>query len=706
MSPEQATADKEITGRSDIYSLASVLYEMLAGQPPHLGGSAQQIIMKIIAESPQPVTALRKSVPPNVAAAIARALEKLPADRFPGAQAFAEALKNTAFTLPSMAASTVTASGERWKLRAAVPLAIAAMLLLVLAAWGWLRPEPTASVARFDLDPGAATPTPGSDIVISPDGSLIAFTGVVGNDAPALYVRRLDGDPDFRKIPGTEGANSAAPAFSPDSRSIAFRRPNNALVKLDLSGAGATVIANLGTEIGAYVHWGTPDQMVYSGGPRGLFRVSAAGGPPEFLHKTVGAQRHSFLLPDGSGVLYSTSAQGVMVLDFRSDSAALLVPNAIHPTYIATGHLLYIGQEGGLFAIPFDLRSHRITGTAAKVLDRVAAGTGRRGYSVSQQGILVYHEGASTFGAEATLTNALAVVDFSGVARRIELPAASRTMPRFSPSGDRIAFVNRSNRDGVARDIHVLDLASGTDTRLTFDGDNEDPIWSPDGKTILFTRSVGDDRRDLFIKPADNSSAERSVLAMPGWQSPDSWLKDGTILFSSAAQGGLFKLFSIRDSAPPRALLEGPTYERDISLSPDGRYAVYGSSNQGDVSLWITDYPAAKGKWQVTQMAGVAPRWSRDGFVYFWKTASAAMDSLFRARIDLAPTVVVRATEFVLALPISQTTRNWDLHPDGKRFVTSIREAPNAGQGGATPTSRYLIAVNWFAELKRRTERQ
>jgi WD40 repeat protein len=183
-------------------------------------------------------------------------------------------------------------------------------------------------------------------------------------------------------------------------------------------------------------------------------------------------------------------------------------------------------------------------------------------------------------------------------------------------------------------------------------------------------------------------------------------LKDGTILFSSAAQGGLFKLFSIRDSAPPRALLEGPTYERDISLSPDGRYAVYGSSNQGDVSLWITDYPAAKGKWQVTQMAGVAPRWSRDGFVYFWKTASAAMDSLFRARIDLAPTVVVRATEFVLALPISQTTRNWDLHPDGKRFVTSIREAPNAGQGGATPTSRYLIAVNWFAELKRRTERQ
>jgi serine/threonine-protein kinase len=703
MSPEQATADKEITGRSDVYSLASVLYEMLAGQPPHLGGSAQQIIMKIIAEEPQNVTALRKSVPPNVASAIVRALEKLPADRFQTAQAFAEALKNAAFTVPSMA-GRMAASGNHWKLRAAVPLAIAAMLLAVVAAWGWIRPEPSASVTRFDLNPGTATPTPGSDIVISPDGSLLAFAGVAGNEATALYVRRLDGDPDFRKIPGTDGANSASPTFSPDSRSIAFRRLNNALVRLDLSGAGATVIANLGTEIGTYLHWGTPDQIVYSGGPQGLFRVAAAGATPEFLRKAAGAQRHSFLLPDGSGVLFSLS-EGVLLLDFRTDSARLLVPNAIHPTYVATGHLLYVAHEGGLFAVPFDLGSHRITGTAVKLLDRVAAGTGQRGYSVSQTGTLVYNEGASAFTGDASRPNALAIVDFAGDVRRIELPSGTRSMPRFSPTGDRIVFA-QSMRGGRARDIHVFDITSRTDTRLTFDGDNLDPIWSPDGKEILFTRrlGVGEGGGDLFIKPADNSSAERSVVVMPGWQSPDAWLKDGTILFSSAAQGGLFKLFSIKDSTP-RAFLEGPTYERDMSLSPDGRYAVYGSSNQGEVSIWIADYPAAKGKWQVAPMPGAAPRWSRDGYVYFWKTASAAMDSLYRARVDLSPTVAVRAAEFVLALPVSQTTRNWDLHPDGNRFVTSIREAPNAGQAGA-PTSRYVIAVNWFAELKRLTERQ
>src|SRR5688572_15419136 len=150
MSPEQATADKEITGRSDVYSLASVLYEMLAGQPPHLGGSAQQIIMKIIAEPPQPVTALRKSVPPHVAAALARALEKLPADRFESAKAFADALANPLFT--GMRASAVGAAvrrpgGRWWTL---LPWATSVIALLA-AMFGWLRPASSTDVMRLVL---------------------------------------------------------------------------------------------------------------------------------------------------------------------------------------------------------------------------------------------------------------------------------------------------------------------------------------------------------------------------------------------------------------------------------------------------------------------------------------------------------------------------------------------------------------------------
>jgi len=134
MSPEQATAEKEITARSDVYSLASVLYEMLAGQPPHLGGSAQQIIMKIVTDQARPVTELRKAVPPNVAAALAKALEKLPADRFDSARAFAEALGNTHFTVEGTAAGLSSSTGGPWRRRFQAALAAVALLSVVLAA--------------------------------------------------------------------------------------------------------------------------------------------------------------------------------------------------------------------------------------------------------------------------------------------------------------------------------------------------------------------------------------------------------------------------------------------------------------------------------------------------------------------------------------------------------------------------------------------
>ncbi len=149
MSPEQATAEKDITGRSDIYSLGSVLYETLSGQPPHLGGSAQQIIMKIIADPLRPVAELRKSVPPNVAAAVARALDKLPADRFASAQAFADALINPGFVTVVGAGAAHAPGTSR---RAMAGLAALAVILLGTTLWGWLRPVPPKAVtSRYAL---------------------------------------------------------------------------------------------------------------------------------------------------------------------------------------------------------------------------------------------------------------------------------------------------------------------------------------------------------------------------------------------------------------------------------------------------------------------------------------------------------------------------------------------------------------------------
>ena len=195
MSPEQATADKEITGRSDIYSLGSVLYEMLTGNPPHTGSSAQQIIMKIIAEPVEPVTKYRKSVPPNVAAAVAKSLEKLPADRFESARAFGEALVNPGYTYASGAGSFAGGVGGnalKFK-RIAIATSLVAAGLLITVLWGWLRPvrESPGMVVRFRVTGGSDFRLTPARPAFSPDGRILVFRGMRGGTAMLLW-RALD----------------------------------------------------------------------------------------------------------------------------------------------------------------------------------------------------------------------------------------------------------------------------------------------------------------------------------------------------------------------------------------------------------------------------------------------------------------------------------------------------------------------------------
>ena len=93
MSPEQAMGEREITARSDVYALGAVLYEMLTGDPPFTGSTAQAIVARVVTESPRPLLPQRHTIPRQVEAAVLTALEKLPADRFATAAEFAEALR-------------------------------------------------------------------------------------------------------------------------------------------------------------------------------------------------------------------------------------------------------------------------------------------------------------------------------------------------------------------------------------------------------------------------------------------------------------------------------------------------------------------------------------------------------------------------------------------------------------------------------------
>jgi len=708
MSPEQATADRDLSPRSDIYSLACVLYEMLSGDPPHTGPTAQAILVRILTDQPRPVSETRTAVPPHVGAALMKALEKLPADRFESARAFGDALadENFSYTARTPGRGTAAVSAPRPRPARRGPLlalGAVAVLATAVAAWALLRPTPEPPVVRLDLSFGDLEPAPYSDVVISPDGTTLAVAGT-RNGEQAIWVRRIE-EADFTRLAGTETGRD--PSFSPDSRWLVFRRNSDqALVKVSAAGGGTITLHQGGDPSPYWPHWGTPDWIVFIS-PGGLFRVPATGGTPEGI---TGGGLWPFLLPDGSGVLHAQNG-AISFTDFVTDSSRVLVPNARHPSYVATGHLLYVAEDGGLFAVPFDLGRHEVTGPPVRVLDRVAATGVRRGYSISRDGVLVHHEGAAAMGGAAG-SRRFVILDFDGGTDTLRLPPGSFNDPRFSPDGRTLAY--RNVAQGDASRIFTFDLVSGTNTQITFEGEAFEPVWSPDGTRLVYSASgvEGADGVDLYIKPVDNSTEARQLLTRPGAQGPSGWLADGTILFTSfSADMADLLTVPVEGSGTPVPYLEAPWRELDLTVSPDGTLGAFGSNETGRPDVWIRNFPVPEGKWRVTTAgSGHSPRWSPDGqFVYFVRNGSPA-DSLFRVRIDRTPQggVVVRGEELVVALDIGGSA-NWDLHPDGRRAVVTVPVAaagPRPGAAAQAGPDRYLVVLNWFREMLSRTGQQ
>ena len=699
MSPEQATADKEISGRSDIYSLGSVLYEMLTGNPPHTGSSAQQIIMKIIAESVEPVTKYRKSVPPNVAAAVAKSLEKLPADRFESAKAFAEALGNTAFT--TMHATSVGGGvGGRSFKRAFIAMSLVAAVAtigLVAASAGWLREVPEEPFRRFDLAMGDVVPSLLSDVAISPDGSMLAMA-TNGSDQ-AIYLRHLDGDPEFRKLAGTESGFN--PAFSPDGQWIVFRKSSDrSLVKISVGGGGAVTLVPGGKFDPYFPQWGTSDEIIFfTAGSRVSYRVAASGGEVIPVPKVTSAI--NFPLPDGSGLLHTKAGQ-VALYDFKSDSSVALIPGGSAAVYLPSGHILYVSSEGGLFAVPFDLAKRRVKGAPVRVLERVGMSIISRGYSVSASGVLVQRDAP---GSGSAAENLLVIIDPGKGADTLRLPAARREKMRFSPNGRSLAmevFVSERNN---ATDIYTLDLVTGTYTQLTFADDYDQPVWSPDGRRLLFDMMAsGGTDEQLFIKPADNSAPERRLTMLKAGELQSAqWLDDTLLVFVADGPARGRDVFAIKadSGSVPVPILQTPANETAPQVSPDRRLIAFVSDETGANQVWLRDFPVPQGKWNLSRGGGSTPRWSADGrFVYFWRGAQP-LDSLFRVRIDRAPSMVVQAPELVVAMD-GDNLASWDLHPDGRRFIVTVPKVVGASSTGAS-SNRYLILQNFFGELRRLT---
>jgi len=702
MSPEQATADKEITARSDIYSLASVLYEMLTGEPPHMGNSAQQIIMKILTDVPRPVTELRKSVPPNVAAAIAKALEKLPADRFDSAKAFAEALTNPAFTRIGTAATAVQAQpAARWKERAAIPLAAGLVLAAIVAAWGWLRPQPPIQVSRLPIllpDDAPLEQQSGILFALAADGSEIVYTGPGDNDVE-LWTRPLS-SLTATNVPGTNGADS--PFLSPDGEVVAFYRGSPpALYTVTLRGGPRQTVVEDST-IAAGGDFGS-DGSIYFVRRDGIRRVSPESGGVEAItsvDRAAGETEHAWidLLPNEKGLLFTIRRQDddeqadIAVLDLDSREITVLV-RGVYARYATTGHIVFADAAGGLFALPFDLNALTPTGSAIPIVAGVTLGAaGLADFAVSDNGMLLYGTGAGN------VTEDLVWVDRAG---RTAVIDSTITGPfddlALSPDGRRLAF---TQSDGGRTAVWTKELDQGPVDRLVFEGDDWGPAWMPGGVELMFVHSPEANVQDVYVRRADGSGTPRLLLhsddglidfAMPSndgqwilWQTDPAGRSTGRDLLARRMNGDTTTI----------ELAASVAQEMQPRLSPDGRWLAWVSDESSRLEVYVSPFPDTEtSRTKVSLNGGHSPLWSRDGTELFYKREEDLM--LIAAPVETSPDFrVVERTPLFDTAPYNWSASigpTYDVSPDGQRFVMT------RWRGDAT--LQLILVQNWFAGL-------
>jgi serine/threonine-protein kinase len=421
MSPEQATADRDPDARSDIYSLACVVYEMLTGEPPHLGGNAQAVLARILTETARPVRNFRSTVPTHVDAALSKALQKLPADRFDTAADFLAALEGRIVvdTGPTAAVSAASGPGSSGNRRPWLWPALAAAALLVGGTVGWVarRPAPTPPppLVRMYVEGDSTYQVTnaccGPSVAVSRDGQRIAFMAKTAKGSQ-FFVRGLD-DVEAHPVEGTE--SGFTPFFDPTGRWLGFVKDER-LMRSDLTGGTPLTVATVGTSRIWGAAW-SEDGFIYYTPQRdstaGIFRVDAQGGTEELFSPpdtSVEVNRASpSALPGGRGLLYVSwpregrdAAAWVGVIDLKDGSSRRLTPG-IQP-YYADGYLVYALADGSVMARPFDLGSLEVTGEAYRLGDDVIThNASDTEYAVSLTGTLVTRRTGGGLGGSGNM---------------------------------------------------------------------------------------------------------------------------------------------------------------------------------------------------------------------------------------------------------------------------------------------------------------
>ena len=704
MSPEQATGERGLDARSDVYSLGCLLYEMLAGEPPHTGPTVQAVIAAVVTKEPERLAIRRRSVPANVEAAVHKALAKLPADRFASAEAFVRALTEpaTAASMAALSGFTPAASAPAASRTRTALVAAAILLLAAAAAWGWLRPRPQPFLNRYSLslniDASLSSTVQGGRLAISPDGKRMVYVGR-GEGATRLWIKEA-GQIQPTPLAGTEGGLS--PFFSPDGHQVGFIKDGRTVRVLPLDGGSALTLTDSANSTAG--DWGA-DGYVYFEVDSGISRIRATGGHPEPVYKFTASDRvfgteWPVVLPGSKGVLFRRRPEGQNAADFEimvqplPKGEAKVLLRGVYARYSPSGHLVVVTSEGKLLTVPFNLSKLELAGPAAALYEGLEANPFAAAVGLSNTGTLIYQTASQTSSRE------LVWVSRAGVATPVDpswkLEGAIVTFA-LAPGGRAIAV---ELQRAAKSDIWVKQLPGGPFSRITF-GDTSfvRPDWTPDGKQVLYLGDRGDGGGIPMARRADGVGAAtrlvKSTLAFGQMlDSPDgNWLVLRTV-FGTAGGGDLYAL-RIGDSAAV-PLVTTPAREFTPALSPDGKWLAYASDESGANEIYVRPFPnAASARWQVSTAGGEQPLWSRSGRELYFRNNHG---DLVSAEIKTGQNFAIGEQKVLFPLApfvFSGAVQLYAMAPDDKSFLM-MRETA-AGESGAL-----VVSENWFEELKAR----
>jgi Tol biopolymer transport system component len=685
MAPEQARG-KPVDRRADIWAFGVMLYEMLTGERLFKGEDLTETLASVVKEKPD-----LSAVPRRVKRLLEACLEKNPSRRL---QSVGDMRLLLVDDEPSTAPAPVVAPAKPKRMPWA--MAAVASVLAGIALWApWRTPPAPQEVVQFEI--GAPFKNVFTNwMALAPYGKKVAFTARGEDGRVQLWVRRLD-TLEAKAITNTGG--NPVPFWSPDSRWIAYQLDNK-LRKIEAVGGPSQILCDAPAAFGSG-SWNAEGTILF-GGPDGIKKVSSNGGVPQAVTRVDSAKETAHnkpvFLPDGKHFLYhrfsSTSENSgayIGSLDDKPDSPipARLIATESSVLFApgvdgATGYILF-RRERALMAQPFDAARLTLMGEPMLVADPVGNMSTNQflNAAASQHTLIVRETGLAEL-------RQITWFDRGGKGSDPVTEPGTWNYVSISSDGTRAA-ASRGDEQGNF-DVYSIDLARKLPTRLTFDRAVDfAPVWSPDGSRIAFT-SEREGSRNLFWKSANGATPEESLFKSPDAKIPTDWSRDGRYLLftstSSKTKTDIWSLAMIEGERKAALFLGSEANEGQGLFSPDGRFVIYQSDENGIQEIYMRSFPDGAGKWQISKGGGVNPRWSRDGGEIIFVSGGANLMA-----VKLSSSSGVQVGEPARLFP-GYDGGSFDVGPDGRILL-----AVTSGQNSVNPIK---VILNWQTALKSR----